>query len=750
MKIELSIIQAFPDELFKTYWVKWCDTFLTSGIVVARDQLPTYNIKNIDGVLEITKFAGHGGNTQVLKTTQEGVTPMQQLSNAFHQSLGNMYPNVLQIDDANIRDKFTRIQAEQVGNKVVLKKTKPQHYFDFLSESGIANTRVHGLETQDKHFVLTASPSIGINTNIASYQDYAATDQATDQVTNTNVDNTDSNTAVVPEVKPKTEDGNTHNVDPDGELPLASDDLLSEEIDFNKTTLQSFAADNDVTNTLLSDMLRDLDEQKATTGFNNAETALNNVKQILIDTRDKFAKYSKKDITKETAKKHGVYMSAVNNMEMANRYTKIIDSFETQLDTDGNVKFIGYGNLIKMKFDSVGFSSLVEMDEDNESDSNDESKASNPENWADNRNFKVDPEKSASARVRRLFYDVPVKDANGKIEVNQLGQPKYHQPGAVFNYLIDQLVDVHQDFIMYELRDMSASNSIALDVLTKLDKLALTNSDVVNNFITVMRKQQTNFITVKYEFAKNDTSLPIIRILHSNRTGIADLTVDSWKESFYDKMIQSGNATNTDEGFVINEEFGLKIANRFNSLPDDKFKESFIALLNEIGIQFTSQAYDKLHKDFTYKRNQFVKRFGSNSTEKEWRPFVKMAFGPIFNTALAKKKDPFKDQLPAINNLSFYQSKFESDATSRMFKNGANDNVYGYVSPNHMSNTINDLLSNPEKVRMMMLDKFKNKSSILNTISKYHELMAKEELTTNEKKQLDVLSNEIKSIGLFY
>jgi len=50
MKIDAAIIQSFPDELFKTYWVNWCDTFLSRKIDIEENALAAFNIKSIEGM----------------------------------------------------------------------------------------------------------------------------------------------------------------------------------------------------------------------------------------------------------------------------------------------------------------------------------------------------------------------------------------------------------------------------------------------------------------------------------------------------------------------------------------------------------------------------------------------------------------------------------------------------------------------------------------------------------------------------
>ncbi len=50
MKIDAAIIQSFPDELLKTYWINWCESFLTEGIKIKDEDIASFNIKSINGM----------------------------------------------------------------------------------------------------------------------------------------------------------------------------------------------------------------------------------------------------------------------------------------------------------------------------------------------------------------------------------------------------------------------------------------------------------------------------------------------------------------------------------------------------------------------------------------------------------------------------------------------------------------------------------------------------------------------------
>jgi hypothetical protein len=50
MSYKLNVIQCYPDELFKTYWVPWCEGFLSKGIITPEQDIPQFSIKDIPGM----------------------------------------------------------------------------------------------------------------------------------------------------------------------------------------------------------------------------------------------------------------------------------------------------------------------------------------------------------------------------------------------------------------------------------------------------------------------------------------------------------------------------------------------------------------------------------------------------------------------------------------------------------------------------------------------------------------------------
>lgn len=728
--------------------------------------------------VKIERFSGERGYVQV---------PMEEFDVYFRESLSNKFPNIKNISSSEARNNFKRL----VYNKGKLEWKEEGHYYDFLSDNRIAETRVYGEKTSSGKIVFTASPNIYVNNNVdqgnaeitgdtneksaksVENSGFMAVDEVLSEMNDiiknkdltedqeleieNNIDNNedDSSTEYIPtELDDMYRIGNNKTIDfkesSEGFTNPFADDLPAlNEIDFDNASLEDFDANQDVVNTILTAVLRNLDKQKALTGYNNLEEAIKQAKAGLNAYKARYEHFSKKDVSVEVAEKNGVYTSAKVNKAFASNIGVVLQKFEKQ---DG---FVGFNDLVKLKFDSLKFNSLIEIDESLINEAEDEDNATTGESYAEGKSFKLDPESSMSARVRRIFYDVPKRDALGNEIVNPIGMPSYIDSGAVFNFVIDNTVNVDVNDIIPELRKLAADNYIIKDVVDKLDVLEKESPEIVNNFITVMKKQRADFITLKYEFAKDERSLPTVKILNTNRGGVSDELVSNWVEQFVSKLSASNDIITTDDNYSLDKTYASKKAKEFNSIKAENYKDDFVKILDSIGISFSGNAYDRLKSDFEAKGKYFTKRFGNNSVETDFDKFMDKAFGPIFTDSIKKGKIPFKEQSGAIKNLAFYQSKFEQDATTRMFKNANGDNIYGYVAPTHISNLFDKISSDtPEgraKVEELMRDPFVSKSTILNSISRYNEYLSSgNELNETEKKHFEHLSEEVKAMKLMY
>jgi hypothetical protein len=698
-----------------------------------------FKIVKSDDNLFILKYGKNGEYNNISSS---------ELLKEFYERLGNMFPNIVSDRLSN----FRRLEFDNKSKK--LQWTQPKHYFDFLSEYKIAETKLHALVTESGEAVYTTSPMIIVNNNIEHLSEL---DNA--KVSKLKIKNpTDTNELASPKRKvgrPKKQIQKKENLPslPKGKYALDKDtDSLNNEVsdlspeDYNNASLESFNANIDVLNTLVSNVLERLDSQIAETGNTNLEEALNLEKEDLFEMYNIYNFFSKENISKQLADEYGIYTKASDNAAMANNFKQIYDNFEKIVNSKDEIIFIGYRDLITTNIKKLKFSILNEIDED-ESDGD-----KVLETYVENRNFKEDPEKSMSGKIRRLFYKIPVLLKDGKVKGNILGQKVFHDSSNVFNQISDILVDTSPEDMISELENAAYGengeviNDIAHGVLVKLYELQKSNPETIQMFKSVMKKQQANFITLIYEPPKDKNGYPIAKIIYTNRTSNSNSIVSDWQESFYDTIIERKYIG--DDG-KIDKKFGEQLYKAIDLLKSGTLKEDVLSILSEIGITFNEKAYLSIVKDFNKKSKYFVKRFGKKAYTKDLILFFKNELFPIANS-IKNGNNPFESEARAILNFAAYEAKFSIDSTSRMSKNSNGDNVFTYINPSHASNLLNRLINNLDETTKLIKDPFIGKSTILNSIHNYNKLNSKEKLTESEANELEELSNEISYFKMFY
>ena len=107
------------------------------------------------------------------------------------------------------------------------------------------------------------------------------------------------------------------------------------------------------------------------------------------------------------------------NYQIAIVSSLLVNNFEKTTNPDGTTNFVGYKNLILLNAEQLKFNPLEE-----DYSSEDENEGKSAETFDNDKNFKADPEKSASARVKRALFFIPEYE-NGQIKRNIIGQPVY-------------------------------------------------------------------------------------------------------------------------------------------------------------------------------------------------------------------------------------------------------------------------------------------------------------------------------------
>ena len=229
---------------------------------------------------------------------------------------------------------------------------------------------------------------------------------------------------------------------------------------------------------------------------------------------------------------NGVYYEddAASNAHVA-KYTKILmDNFEQSYNEDGSVKFIGYKTKVNLELERLKFDPL-EQNEDNIADE-DVQQAQ----FIDNKNFKEDPEKSASSRIKRGLVSIPLYEG-GEVKTNLIGTEVYRDYYEVFNTIMEATSDVNIDQIKSEIEelgnDLSArdghSNNIYSQINDLLNNANADNTDTFyNEFMSVFKKQRTKFL--KPIIFSNREGLPSVSLFNSNKSGATGVLFGKWSE----------------------------------------------------------------------------------------------------------------------------------------------------------------------------------------------------------------------------
>lgn len=528
---------------------------------------------------------------------------------------------------------------------------------------------------------------------------------------------------------------------------------LVSNIDYENTTVSSFSNINNVIheNNVVSSMISSLLIEAGEVDLTNEDTSnkfINNLLHRLRTRRELHRKFSREQATVEDAKKFFVPLSKEKNELFLKNLDNIINNFEKVVDpATGKITFIGYRERINMELASLKFSPDLEDLNEN----TDESITEEPH--IDNRNFKTDPEKSASARVKRALYKIPLKE-NGKVKISMIGLPIPRDYAETFNTIMEAVVDLPIDEIIPELTSLADNADIKdeiykqiLNVVKQYENVQETNP-FMYDFLVVFRKQRAKFKTVVIyskspeeriiplesgeRVKKTFPVLPDMRIFDANKAGTAGVVMDKWEQAHMSKIQENGLGTlNTEKGeLTINRDKAVELLNRFKmavyetksvllaipkrveSTVNSSMFQSISDTFGELGIGISPEALKKLY--FTYlskpaRLNDLKITSGQNTTEN----IDKLFFGNylyLFNHLVTMsqsapvtvdedglKKDLFGEQGKLIRTLARYEAIVNPSVLSSSFRNAAGDVLYGFVNPHYMSNTIAMLKNNPEK-----------------------------------------------------
>jgi len=460
-----------------------------------------YKVSQIDGKINVSKRINVTSNQFV------NVDP-KEFESILLNTLGNKDLNLSKKDLKNPKS-FTRLVADANYN---VSRTEKSDYRDFISETGAASTSVHGVMLSNGSVTYVTQPTISYSSDISGATEIKPTveqiiDPIVIQTTTTSV----RKSKITPKGKPS---------------KLDSDDIQSlggGEVDLSKSNISSFTLipnviqENELIGTLVNMYLAEFSESKA-----DAKTKDEAVFNSILDE----IKAINEDAT------NGVYYEndAQSNAHVA-KYTKIlIDNFEPSYNDDGTVKFIGYKTKINLELDRLRFDPLEQAEEDNSEGETQQAQ------FIDNKNFKEDPEKSASSRIKRGLTSIPLYE-NGEVKTNLIGTEVYRDYYEVFNTVMEATSDVNIDDIKTEIQDLgndlSARDGHSFNVYSQINDLLnnaiLDNTDTFyKEFMSVFKKQRTKFI--KPIIYSNKEGNPSISLFNSNKSGAQGVLFGKWSE----------------------------------------------------------------------------------------------------------------------------------------------------------------------------------------------------------------------------
>lgn len=726
-------------------------------------QLPGFNdgktsYKKNDYKLSLDKK----GKIIATQTATGEVYSFEEFTNDYVKRLSNKTPNI-----ANVKNEVDRANFSyyEIDNRELVKKTG--HFYDFLADNKVIDTRFHGLKSEDGNVVFTHSPAIRIDSNTKNITEFKKSEEKPSPFKkvskekqaelNKELEATEVGTSSV-EKMDETDAIGLQSIMSLEDLGIRPIDSLKNDIDYNSATLESFRHNNDIVSSLLVMALQYMDNQVKERGYNDFPEAIGQVKKNLEERYKVYEKFGNmQNINQTQAINEGAMTRSADNLFMAEQIEKFLKYFNETKNEHGIITHIGYSNLIKRKYDELKYSSIIEKDEDFE-DNTEGMEAETREAYVANAHYKLDPERSVSARVRRMIGTIQemkevTKDGK-KYFVKQytgIGTVKFLDSEVLMNYLLHNLADIQAEDMHDEIKRLAKEDgplSYAMQAISdKLDNRLKDAKEEYNEFIVALRKQYMEMLTMKYEFPKEKNGKPTVKIISTNRAKSSDIITERWANSFHLK-----NNAEFQDGGNITISNGVEIAERFNRLnkfvDTTNYAQNFAKILRDAGIAFSEKAALTLEKDFNEKPKSFKRRFGDIPKGVSFKTFMINQFSPMFS-AIHAGNSPFINEKSGINNLAFYEGKFDTTAQSSSFKSADGNNYFGFVNPHHQSNEMSKL-DNPKYVSELMRDPYMRFNPTLIAFSKFHELSAKSNLTSLEQDDLAKVTDEVKLFKMAY
>lgn len=669
-----------------------------------------YKVSRVDGRISIGKRVNVTSNTYV------PIDP-KAFEGILKSTLANKYLNLSKKDLANPK-AFTRLIADQNYN---VSRTKISDYRDFISYTGAANTSVHGVMLSNGKVTYTTQPTISYSTNISGSQNVKPSIEE----------------IIAPEPVVTTPKARKSKLSPKGKVKPDSDGvqaLGSTDLELSNSTISSFSLipnvidENELVSTMVNLYLAEFSESKEPSKTKEAAVYNSVLDEIRSINEDATA---------------GVYYE---DNEAANaqvqKYTKlIIDNFEASYNDNGTVKFVGYKTKIALELERLKFDPLENMDEDFVNA--DISVAQH----VDNKNFKEDPEKSASSRIKRGLISIPDYEGS-ELKTNLIGLEVYRDYYQVFNTLMEAVSDTDINSIKQEVEELGAllatANGHHNNIYSQVNDILNTafadkNDTFYNEFMSVFKKQRAKFIrpiiytkSINLPDGSVEKLLPSISLYNSNKSGASGVLFNKWSEGVKSSPLvnkikaefSKGNESKTFNALkkrfddaknfsTKDEEFQKEIASIFTDLGFEISPEAISRMLHTL-IKNTSQLSDLETRDrgFLLSSHSFISRNFMHLINEFGNP--KNLIENENEDSDGVDNDLFKNQAKYISALAKFEVKVNPSVLSSSFRNGNGDVVYGFVNPHHLSNTVTEIKTSEARRRELKLDKFSHTSTWLN------------------------------------
>lgn len=480
-------------------------------------------------------------------------------------------------------------------------------------------------------------------------------------------------------------------------LSEQSQDLIDENgIDYNNLSINSFMLledlqqENNIVNSLVSATLKHIDELAVQGKTANMTQAQALVLEDLNQEYEFYQYFSENDITSEDIE-DGAYDTKESNAIIAENIKQIIDNFN-QIKEGDKIKFVGFGFRITHAIGNLKYNVLEEVEEEDDT-------LLEKTFFSDAFAFKVDPEKSLSAQVKKMLSFIPKTNATGETTSNSLGYEVYEDYNKVFNLLSQELAEVPLKDMYSTLEELSKTNNIAKGVLKELELAKVKNTDAYNKFFVVFRKQDAKHKLLR-TYPRDANGKLSFQVIDANRSGAANIIMDMWHENFKVKGLESGllKQDPTTGQITINTSKGTEINKRFDDIIEKDYKNAVVELsqlLNEIGINVSEKDLKKLNDQRQGKKQKYNKYFAPHKTFKEFmREELTYVFGTLTGKIAESTEEswqvanPFYSQSKRISGLAAYYMENNPDITSASHRNANGDMVFSYVMPSHLSNRI--------------------------------------------------------------